>query len=92
MLFHPQSRWIGPSIAWAASDGGAPAAGGLGPMGLAPDLRGRGLGVVLLDRAMVHLASLGVREMVIDWTILLDFYGRLGFVPLRRYRHGERTL
>lgn len=92
MLFHPESRWIGPSIAWAASGGGAPAAGGLGPMGLAPDLRGRGLGVVLLDRAMVHLASLGVREMVIDWTVLLDFYGRLGFVPLRRYRHGERML
>ncbi|MHB8732709.1 MAG: GNAT family N-acetyltransferase [bacterium] len=90
MLFHPESRWIGPSVAWAG-DGG-PAAGGLGPMGLAPDLRGRGLGLVLLDRAMVHLASLGVREMVIDWTILLDFYGRVGFVPLRRYRHGERTL
>jgi GNAT superfamily N-acetyltransferase len=92
MLFHPGSRWIGPSIAWAASDGGAPAAGGLGPMGLAQDLRGRRLGHVLLDRAIVHLASLGVREMVIDWTILLDFYGALGFVPCRRYRHGERPL
>jgi GNAT superfamily N-acetyltransferase len=86
MLFHPGSRWIGPSIAWA------PSAGGLGPMGLAPEVRGRGLGHVLLDRAVVHLASLGVREMVIDWTILLDFYGALGFVPCRRYRHGERTL
>ena len=93
MLFHPHSRWIGPSIAWAApTNGGGPAEGGLGPMGLAPALRGRGLGHVLLDRAMVHLAGLGVREMVIDWTILLDFYGALGFVPFRRYRHGERTL
>ena len=93
MLFHPRSRWIGPSIAWAASaNGGRPAEGGLGPMGLAPAVRGRGLGHVLLDRAMVHLASLGVREMVIDWTVLLDFYGALGFVPFRRYRHGERAL
>ncbi len=92
MLFHPRSRWIGPSIAWAASENGAAAEGGLGPMGLAPALRGRGLGHALLDRAMVHLASLGVREMVIDWTILLDFYGALGFVPCRRYRHGERAL
>ena len=126
MLFHPGSRWIGPSIAWAAPGGrrtpvstscwpaagrpaggpapdgaggreaaGGPApdgAGGLGPMGLAAELRGRRLGHVLLDRAIVHLASLGVREMVIDWTILLDFYGALGFVPCRRYRHGERLL
>jgi len=86
LLFHPGSRWIGPSVAWDA------AAGGLGPMGLRPDLRGRGLGHVLLDRAMMHLASLGLDEMVIDWTILLEFYGTLGFVPYRRYRHGERAL
>lgn len=93
MLFHPRSCWIGPSIAWAGpSDGARPAEGGLGPMGLAPELRGRGLGHVLLDRAMVHLATLGVREMVIDWTILLDFYGALGFAPWRRYRHGQRVL
>ena len=86
MLFHPGSRWIGPSVAWS------PSAGGLGPMGLAPELRGRGLGQVLVDRSVVHLAALGVREMLIDWTILLDFYGKLGFVPCRRYRHGERRL
>jgi GNAT superfamily N-acetyltransferase len=61
-------------------------------MGLSPALRGRGLGLALLDRAMVHLASRGADEMVIDWTILLDFYGRLGFTPCRRYRHGERRL
>jgi predicted N-acetyltransferase YhbS len=86
LLFHPRSRWIGPSIAWDAG------AGGLGPMGLAPELRGRGLGRLLVDRAMVHLASLGIAEMVIDWTILLGFYGTLGFAPCRRYRHGERAL
>ena len=94
LLFHPGSRWIGPSIAWtsAAPDRRAAAAGGLGPMGLSPEIRGRGLGLALLDRAMVHLAGLGVEEMVVDWTILLDFYGKLGFAPRRRYRHGERLL
>ncbi len=89
-LFHPTSRWIGPSIAWARP--GGPRAGGLGPMGLAPEMRGHGLGLALLDRAIVHLARLGVEEMVIDWTVLLDFYGRLGFAPWKQYRHGERTL
>ena len=89
-LFHSRSRWIGPSIAWAGRD--ASRLGGLGPMGVDPALRGRGLGLALLDRAMAHLASLGVDEMVIDWTVLLEFYGKLGFVPRRHYRHGERTL
>lgn len=100
-LFHPGSRWIGPSIAWVKEGGAASAearpagrghAGGLGPMGLAPELRGVGLGLALLDRAVVRLARLGVEEMVIDWTVLLDFYGKLGFVPWKQYRHGERAL
>lgn len=89
-LFHPASRWIGPSIAWTGQ--GRSRAGGLGPMGLAPALRGRGLGLTLLDRSVQHLARLGVDEMIIDWTVLLDFYGQLGFIPLKRYRHGERKL
>jgi GNAT superfamily N-acetyltransferase len=88
-VFHPGSKRIGPSIAWTRGGAGA---GGLGPMGLAESLRGRGLGLALLDRAIVRLAQLGVQEMVIDWTVLLDFYGRLGFVPWKRYRHGERRL
>jgi len=87
-LFHPGSAWIGPSIAWAAARSGA--TGGLGPMGLSPELRGRRLGLALLDRAVLHLAGLGLDEMVVDWTILLDFYGALGFEPCREYRHGER--
>lgn len=88
-LFHPASRWIGPSIAWVRNRAQA---GGLGPMGLAPALRGRGLGLVLLDRSVRHLARLGVEDMVIDWTVLLDFYGQLGFSSWKHYRHGERAL
>jgi predicted N-acetyltransferase YhbS len=61
-------------------------------MGLSPALRGRGLGLTLLDRSVQHLARLGVEEMIIDWTVLLDFYGQVGFVPWKRYQHGERTL
>jgi len=92
-LFHPASRWIGPSVAWGTPGAGPDArTGGLGPMGLSSALRGRGLGLALVDRAIVHLAALGVDDMVIDWTILLEFYGRLGFTPCRRYRHSERSL
>ena len=88
-LFHPGSRWIGPSIAWPPALGRC---GGLGPMGLAPAFRGRGFGLALLDAAVRRLQALGVDEMIIDWTNLIGFYGRLGFVPLRQYRHGERIL
>jgi GNAT superfamily N-acetyltransferase len=91
LLFRPRPGWmIGPSIAWARSVRGP--AGGLGPMGLAPGLRGRGLGLALLDRSVRRLADLGMEEVVIDWTGLLEFYGRLGFTPWRHYRHGEKRL
>jgi len=88
-LFHPRSQWIGPSLAWTSATSRA---GGLGPMGVDSSLRGRGLGLALVDRSIVRLRGLGLDEMFIDWTVLLDFYGRFGFMPVRRYCHGERTL
>jgi GNAT superfamily N-acetyltransferase len=90
LLFHPRSRWIGPSVAWTW--GSRRRAGGIGPMGLAPRFRGRGLGLALLDRSVCHLAQRGVEDVVVDWTVLLDFYGRLGFAPWRHYRHGEKRV
>ncbi len=89
-LFHPASRLIGPSMMWASN--GADLIGGLGPMGLAPTLRGRGLGLALLDRSIQRLRALGVREIIVDWTGLTGFYGRLGFSTWKRYRHGEKVL
>jgi GNAT superfamily N-acetyltransferase len=90
LLFHPRSRWIGPSIAWTRHL--SRPAGGLGPMGVTLSLRGRGIGLALLDRAVMEVTRRGVADMVIDWTILLDFYAKLGFVPWKHYRHGERDL
>ncbi len=89
-LFHPGSLWLGPSVAWTRGTGRR--AGGIGPIGLAPSFRGRGLGQALLDRSVRHLAQLGVEEVVVDWTVLLDFYGRLGFSPWRHYRQGEKRV
>jgi len=89
-LFHPASRFVGPSMTWT-SNGAVPVAG-LGPMGLAPTLRGRGLGLALLDRSIQHLGALGAQEIIVDWTGLTRFYGRLGFSTWKRYRHGEKVL
>jgi ribosomal protein S18 acetylase RimI-like enzyme len=89
-LFHPGSPLIGPSLNWTWGTGRR--AGGIGPIGLAPSFRGRGLGLALLRHSVRHLAQLGVKEVVVDWTSLLDFYGRLGFSVWRHYRQGEKRV
>ncbi len=69
---------------WRAS---APDAGGLGPIGVAEALRGRGLGRALLLAALERLGRLGATDVVIDDTTLLGYYGPHGFSPWITYRH-----
>jgi GNAT superfamily N-acetyltransferase len=59
--------------------------GALGAIGIARDLRGKGSGNALLGSALEHLRDKGVDRCIIDWTGLVDFYGKHGFVPTRRY-------
>jgi len=48
--------------------------------------------LALLDRSIQHLGALGAQEIIVDWTGLTRFYGRLGFSTWKRYRHGEKVL
>ena len=59
--------------------------GQIGPIGVSQDTRGKGFGGALLDAALCHLRERGVRGCVIDWTGLVDFYGKFGFQPYREY-------
>lgn len=59
--------------------------GSLGPIGIAEDVRGSGLGNRILCDSLNHLKGLGARNVNIDWTILKDFYGQFGFKPWRNY-------
>ena len=59
--------------------------GQAGSIGVSAALRGQGYGSVLLDAGLRRLHDNGVNGCVIDWTGLLDFYGRFGFQPLRAY-------
>ncbi len=59
--------------------------GQLGPIGVGRGCRGLGLGGALLDAGLCRLRDLGVNGCVIDWTSLIDFYGKYGFAPYRRY-------
>lgn len=60
--------------------------GGLGPIGISESVRGGRIGEFFLRQSLLHLRSLEVKVVCIDWTILKDFYGRFGFVPVRTYR------
>lgn len=70
-----------------AAVGASGPAGGLGPVGLHPDLRGSGVGRALMLAAMRHLQAQGVQAMGIDWTGIAPFYERLGFRTWATYVH-----
>ena len=59
--------------------------GQFGPLGLSKAFRGQGLGGYLIDAAAVHMQSLGVDGCVIDWTSLVELYGKFGFRVYNQY-------
>ncbi|MEJ5246220.1 MAG: GNAT family N-acetyltransferase [Caldilinea sp.] len=59
--------------------------GQIGSIGVSADRRGQGLGSALLDAGLRRLHDNGVNGCVIDWTTLLDFYGKFGFERYRAY-------
>lgn len=72
---------------WRALRGPHP--GGLGPIGVAANTRGKGIGLALLQLALEEAARRGVEDAVIDWTTLVDFYARVGFTPWKSYARME---
>jgi GNAT superfamily N-acetyltransferase len=59
--------------------------GQFGPLGLSKAVRGQGLGGYLIDAAAVHMQSLGVDGCVVDWTSLVELYGKFGFKVYNQY-------
>lgn len=82
-IYDAQSKYIGPNIYWGELL--ARPYGGLGPIGVARDERGKGLGMELLYRSLLLLWERDVQEICIDFTNLVDFYGKLGFKPWKEY-------
>jgi predicted N-acetyltransferase YhbS len=83
----PDDGPIPPQLFWRALLGPRP--GGLGPIGIGQELRGRGLGRALLALALGELHRRGAREVVVDWTVLLDYYGEFGIRPWKTYIEGS---
>lgn len=60
--------------------------GSLGPIGVSKAVRGQGSGNALLGAALEELRRRGTHRAIIDWTGLVDFYGKHGFQVTRTYR------
>lgn len=66
--------------------------GSLGPIGVSKRVRGRKLGDALLAASLAGLRDRGARRSIIDWTTLVDFYGKHGFDVTRRYQSFSLSL
>jgi predicted N-acetyltransferase YhbS len=85
--FRPGDALLGPSLTWHEALPGP--AGGLGPLGVDPDVRGRGLGLRLVRGGLAWHRDRGARDVVLNWTTLTPFYGRLGARVWRTYQRAE---
>lgn len=79
----PESTLFGPAIYWSPLFPGRH--GGLGPIGVGKEQRGRGIGLALLAASIAELRDRGITSGVIDWTDLVPFYGLVGFRPWKWY-------
>lgn len=66
-------------------------AAGMGPLGTAPEVRGLGLGLALVRSAAQTLKERGVTDVIINWTTLGPFYGRLGARVWRTYQRARTS-
>ncbi|PTQ56649.1 MAG: Acetyltransferase [Candidatus Carbobacillus altaicus] len=54
------------------------ALGGIGPLGIDSAERGHGYGLAIVQAGMAVLRGRGIKHVIIDWTGLVDFYGKMG--------------
>lgn len=66
--------------------------GSLGPIGIAKNIRGCGLGNRILCDSLRYLKKIGANNVNIDWTVLRKYYGQFGFEPWRTYLGAYKLL
>ncbi len=90
MLHTPSSRWLTANVTWKTMLGDS--LGGVSAVGVAESERGRGIGIGMVAVGSDVLRARGVGNCHIDWTSIVDFYGKLGYTVWRRYWMSTRTL
>lgn len=66
--------------------------GGLGPLGIDPAERGNGYGLAIVEAGIAFLRQRGLAQIVIDWTGLVDFYGKLGYKVWKTYAKYSKSI
>ena len=59
--------------------------GGIGPLGIDASEQKQGYGLAIVQAAINYLQERNIETIVIDWTILLEFYEKLDFKPWKTY-------
>lgn len=65
--------------------------GGIGPLGIDKDYRGRHLGFDIVAFAKNILIDANTTDIIIDWTSLIDFYHKFGFDVWKSYHYLTKT-
>lgn len=86
----PQSPVIAQNVYWSALCDGK--MGGIGPLGIAREIRGNHFGIDLVKAAANELIGRGMTDIVIDWTQLIPFYEKLGFTTWKQYQSMTKTV
>jgi len=66
--------------------------GGIGSLGVDPVERGNGYGLAAVLAGIATLRSRGINRIAIDWTAIVDFYGKMGYQIWKEYRKYRKTL
>jgi len=94
-LFQGDEALVAPSLYWrraVAANGGAANVAGMGPLGVSESARGLGLGLSLVRAGAAWLQDRGATDLLINWTTLTTFYGKLGARVWRTYQRAEGPL
>ena len=61
--------------------------GGIGPLGVDKEYRGKKIGGDIIKEAVNTLIRRGVSEIMIDWTGLMELYSKYGFEVWKMYKY-----
>ncbi|WP_243298862.1 GNAT family N-acetyltransferase [Bacillus litorisediminis] len=66
--------------------------GGIGPLGIDQNERKNGYGLAIVKAAVHFLRQRAVKQIVIDWTGLVEFYEKLGYKSWKSYAQYTKSL
>ncbi len=66
--------------------------GGIGPLGVDKEQRKSGLGKDVISIAINNLLEKGCKELMIDWTGLMELYSKFNFEVWKSYKYMQKNL